>query len=110
MSTLYNLGFIRNMYHILNECVFTLEEDSEDFKVYEMESLFIHLANEAYKKRADREIKYIPAYARHIFTRYTYVFESGFECYVRHFACYIRHLFFFYDIHCQLKVSKHFQD
>nr|XP_012217533.1 PREDICTED: protein maelstrom homolog isoform X1 [Linepithema humile] len=56
------------------------QKDSEQFKVYELESLFIHLANEAYKKRTDREIKYIPAYAKHIFTRFTYIFESGFEC------------------------------
>ncbi|RLU16694.1 hypothetical protein DMN91_010762 [Ooceraea biroi] len=56
------------------------EQDVEQFKIYELETLFIHVAKEAYKARNDRQIKYIPAYAYHVFTRYTYIFETGFEC------------------------------
>lgn len=47
-----------------------------------MESLFVHLANEVYKKRTDRDMHLIPVYAEKIFTRYTYIFEKGFECHV----------------------------
>lgn len=43
------------------------------------------MANEAYKKREDRKIEYINAYAGHVFTYYTYIFEKGFECSVSTF-------------------------
>lgn len=68
--------------YYLNKFASILEQDREQFKVYELESLFIHLANEVYKKRTDREMQYIPIYAENVFTRYTYIFEKGFECHV----------------------------
>ncbi|XP_077264402.1 protein maelstrom 2-like isoform X1 [Temnothorax americanus] len=62
------------------------EQDKEQFKIYDLESLFVHLANEGYKKRKDREMQFIPAYAEDMFTRYTYIFEKGIEC---HFHKYV---------------------
>ncbi|KAL0117933.1 hypothetical protein PUN28_008960 [Cardiocondyla obscurior] len=62
------------------------EQDKEQFKIYELEALFMHLANEVYKKRTDRDIKCIPIYAGSIFTLYTYIHEQGFEC---HFHKYV---------------------
>ncbi|GAB1867689.1 HMG box domain-containing protein [Camponotus japonicus] len=56
------------------------QQDKDQFQIYELETLFIYLANEAYKKREDREIEFINAYAGHVFTCYTYIFEKGFEC------------------------------
>lgn len=69
------------MYY-LNKFASLPEQDKEQFKIYEMESLFVHLANEVYKKRTDRDMHLIPVYAEKIFTRYTYIFEKGFECHV----------------------------
>ncbi|XP_011882673.1 PREDICTED: protein maelstrom 2-like [Vollenhovia emeryi] len=57
------------------------QQDREQFKIYELESLFTHLAKEAYKKRNDRVIEHIPVYAETMFTRFTYIFDKGFECY-----------------------------
>ncbi|XP_072753692.1 protein maelstrom 2-like [Anoplolepis gracilipes] len=65
---------------VLRKLCDAVEQDEDQFKVYELETLFIHLANEAYKKRTDREMEYIPAYAGNMFTRYTYIYEKGFEC------------------------------
>jgi len=74
-----------NTYYLKN-FAFILEQDKEQFKIYEMESLFIHLANEVYKKRDDRDMKLIPVYAEHLFnSNYTYIFEKGFECNVSSF-------------------------
>ncbi|XP_011136485.1 protein maelstrom homolog isoform X2 [Harpegnathos saltator] len=55
-------------------------QDEEQFLVYEIESLFKHLADEAYKKREDREIKYTKAYAEYTFTRFTHIYKRGNEC------------------------------
>jgi len=74
-----------NTYYLKN-FAFILEQDKEQFKIYEMESLFVHLANEVYKKRDDRDMKLIPVYAEHLFnSNYTYIFEKGFECHVSSF-------------------------
>lgn len=45
-----------------------------------MESLFKHLADEAYKKRKDRNSKYNSAYADYTFTRLKYIYKRGNEC------------------------------
>ncbi|XP_012542235.1 protein maelstrom 2 [Monomorium pharaonis] len=58
------------------------EQDKNQFIIYEMESLFEHLANECYKKRPDRLLKHIPIYAENVFTQLTYIFEKGFECHL----------------------------
>ncbi|KAL6440558.1 hypothetical protein ACFW04_003217 [Cataglyphis niger] len=65
---------------VLGKLCDAAQQDRDDFKVYELEALFIHLANEAYKKRTDVEIKFIPVYAERMFTRYNYIHEKGFEC------------------------------
>lgn len=78
-----------------------------------MEALFIHLANEAYKKRIDVEIKFIPVYAERMFTRYTYIHEKGFECSVNNFIAlyyiyiskYIKLIMIFYNIYSFTNLS-----
>ncbi|KAG5320488.1 MAEL2 protein, partial [Pseudoatta argentina] len=62
------------------------QQDKEQFKIYELESLFIHLANELFKKREDRDMDLIPVYAHKMFENYTYRFDKGFEC---HFHKYV---------------------
>jgi len=66
----------------LNKFAFISEQDKEQFKIYELESLFVHLANELFKKRKDRNMDLIPVYAHKIFENYTYRFDKGFECHV----------------------------
>ncbi|XP_011175978.1 protein maelstrom 2 [Solenopsis invicta] len=56
--------------------------EENQFIIYEMESLFNHLANENYRKRTDRDMRFIPVYAENVFTRYTYIFDKGFECHL----------------------------
>lgn len=56
------------------------KQDKEQFKIYEMEALFTHLANELYKKRSDRDMHHISIYSEKIFKEFTYIFEKGYEC------------------------------
>ncbi|XP_025073315.1 protein maelstrom homolog isoform X2 [Pogonomyrmex barbatus] len=82
-TTTTNMGAVQSLITKLSDAA---QENKDQFKIYELESLFTHLANEAYKNRTDRDINCIPIYAGHIFTRYTYIFEKGFEC---HFHKYV---------------------
>ncbi|XP_032688526.1 protein maelstrom 2 isoform X2 [Odontomachus brunneus] len=65
---------------LLTKLCDTAKQDEEQFLIYEVESLFKHLADEAYKKRTDREIKYTAAYAEYVFTRLKYIYKRGNEC------------------------------
>ncbi|XP_014488168.1 PREDICTED: protein maelstrom homolog [Dinoponera quadriceps] len=62
-------------------------QDKEQFLIYEIESLFKHLADEAYKKRADRDIQHTAAYAEYTFTRLDskYLYKRGNECLIHEF-------------------------
>lgn len=69
--------------YYLNKFASIPDQDKEQFKIYELESLFVHLANELFKTRKDRVMDSIPIYAHKIFENYTYRFDKGFECHVR---------------------------
>ncbi|XP_029669657.1 protein maelstrom 2 isoform X1 [Formica exsecta] len=65
---------------VLGKLCDAAQEDKDEFKVYELEELFIHLADEGYKKRTDVKKKFYPVYAQRIFICYNYIHEKGFEC------------------------------
>lgn len=73
-------GCIKIVQSVLTKLCDAAKQDRDQFKIYELETLFTYLANEAYKKRTDREIEYINAYAGHLLKNYSYIFERGFEC------------------------------
>lgn len=71
------INIVKSMLAKLNDAA---RQDQEELKVYQLEILYEHLANELYKKRTDRIIIEIPIYSHKLFTNYTYIFERGFEC------------------------------
>ncbi|XP_018053338.1 PREDICTED: protein maelstrom 2 [Atta colombica] len=79
-------AFIREAQSLITRLCDAAQQDKEQFKIYELESLFVHLANELFKKRKDRNMDLIPVYAHKIFENYTYRFDKGFEC---HFHKYV---------------------
>ncbi|XP_018362688.1 PREDICTED: protein maelstrom 2-like [Trachymyrmex cornetzi] len=78
--------FTREAQSLIARLCDAAQQDKEQFKIYELESLFVHLANELFKKRKDRDMDLIPVYAHKIFENYTYRFDKGFEC---HFHKYV---------------------
>ncbi|XP_018353720.1 PREDICTED: protein maelstrom homolog [Trachymyrmex septentrionalis] len=79
-------AFTREAQSLIARLCGAAQQDKEQFKIYELESLFVHLANELFKKRKDRDMDLIPVYAHKIFENYTYRFDKGFEC---HFHKYV---------------------
>ncbi|KYN07019.1 Protein maelstrom 2 [Cyphomyrmex costatus] len=79
-------AFTREVQSLITKLCDAAQEDKEQFKIYELESLFTHLANELFKKREDRDMDTIPVYAHKIFENYTYRFDKGSEC---HFHKYV---------------------
>ncbi|KYQ54342.1 Protein maelstrom 2 [Trachymyrmex zeteki] len=79
-------AFTREAQSLIAKLCDAAHQDKEQFKIYELESLFVHLANELFKTRKDRVMDSIPIYAHKIFENYTYRFDKGFEC---HFHKYV---------------------
>lgn len=73
-------GCIKVVKSVLTKLSDAAQQDKEELKVYDLETLYQHLGSELYKKRTDRDINQIFTYSQQMFTRYTYIFERGFEC------------------------------
>ncbi|XP_020290954.1 protein maelstrom homolog isoform X2 [Pseudomyrmex gracilis] len=65
---------------LLEQLCHAVKRDTEQFVVYELETLYARMAEELYKERDDRNVKLIPAYAMHMFKRCTYMSDIGSEC------------------------------